>query len=278
MLAVIVIRYGENGVSYNRGHTLKGKRIARDEDDQPMYVPAEMNYRDWKAVYVEKTQTLDGWKASRKAVALSGADGIIKSKSEELEKEKEEYRKKQESLPKTFEEWPDLDKELDIEKCAFYANYLYRGDEKGDGNCQRAVVAYDMLRKGKKAVAQRIYGTWAEDPLVKSFDKAYVPSKVFDGLPGNGKKSLEKLLLKDWGDGARAIVNVHWNDRDYAHTFIVENVKGKLVYIDPQSGTIGAEVEAFLEKAKEGTTDVMRVDNVKFEDSYLRKSCEILEI
>ena len=44
------------------GSELKGKtRIAKGDDGKYIHVPAEMNYEDFQAVYVEKTQTVEEW-------------------------------------------------------------------------------------------------------------------------------------------------------------------------------------------------------------------------
>lgn len=46
----------------------KGKRIAKDANGGTIYVPNDMVYEDWKAVYIDKTKTLDEWKAERKSI------------------------------------------------------------------------------------------------------------------------------------------------------------------------------------------------------------------
>lgn len=47
----------------------KGKRIAKDANGGTIYVPNDMVYEDWKAVYIDKTKTLDEWKAERKVAS-----------------------------------------------------------------------------------------------------------------------------------------------------------------------------------------------------------------
>ncbi|WP_303060301.1 minor capsid protein [Veillonella magna] len=47
----------------------KGKRIAKDANGGTIYVPNDMVYEDWKAVYIDKTKTLDEWKAERTITA-----------------------------------------------------------------------------------------------------------------------------------------------------------------------------------------------------------------
>ena len=67
-----------------RGRSLGGKRIARDENDRPMYVPADMTYPEWKAIYVEKTQTIEKWEEARMAapLILGGKSCSVDSKTQ----------------------------------------------------------------------------------------------------------------------------------------------------------------------------------------------------
>ena len=41
----------------------KDERAARDDGGKYTRVPDDMNYRDWKAVYIDKSKTLDMWRA-----------------------------------------------------------------------------------------------------------------------------------------------------------------------------------------------------------------------
>ncbi|WP_276789808.1 minor capsid protein [Veillonella magna] len=43
----------------------KGKRIAKDANGGTIYVPGDMVYKDWEAVYINKTKTLKEWEDSR---------------------------------------------------------------------------------------------------------------------------------------------------------------------------------------------------------------------
>lgn len=47
----------------------KGKRIAKDANGGTIYVPGDMVYKDWEAVYINKTKTLEEWKAERTITA-----------------------------------------------------------------------------------------------------------------------------------------------------------------------------------------------------------------
>lgn len=50
-----------------------GARIARNDKGKTYYVPADMTYEDWKAVYVDKSKTLEEWLEVKK-------NAIIKEK------------------------------------------------------------------------------------------------------------------------------------------------------------------------------------------------------
>lgn len=47
------------------GRIIKGNRAATDENGKRIKIPAEMNYSDWKKVYIDKTQTLDDWRKTK---------------------------------------------------------------------------------------------------------------------------------------------------------------------------------------------------------------------
>jgi len=42
-------------------YSSKGKRSAKDAEGKRIKIPADMNYKDWKKVYIDKTQTLADW-------------------------------------------------------------------------------------------------------------------------------------------------------------------------------------------------------------------------
>ncbi|MBQ7198856.1 MAG: minor capsid protein, partial [Selenomonadaceae bacterium] len=50
-----------------QGRKPTGQRAARDEDGKRIKIPADMRYADWKAVYIDKTKTLDDWRKAKDA-------------------------------------------------------------------------------------------------------------------------------------------------------------------------------------------------------------------
>ena len=54
-----------------------GTRIARDENGKNVFVPANMKYDDWRAVYVDKKLTLEEWKAGNVASQSTNTTGAL---------------------------------------------------------------------------------------------------------------------------------------------------------------------------------------------------------
>lgn len=54
------------GSLYGASGSETGTRAARDENGKGIHVPANMKYEDWKAVYVDKKQSLSTWQENRK--------------------------------------------------------------------------------------------------------------------------------------------------------------------------------------------------------------------
>ena len=77
--------------------------------------------------------------------------------------------------------------------------------------------------------------------------------------------------MEKWGDGARAIVRVQWNDYPGGHVFIAENIGGKVRFMDPQNGE--SSVGRHFNHAKAHETYVVRIDNLKIGDN-VKKCCE----
>lgn len=51
--------------SLKKDSTPKGQRVAREDDGRTYRVPADMNYADWKSVYIDKKMSLDEWRNSK---------------------------------------------------------------------------------------------------------------------------------------------------------------------------------------------------------------------
>ncbi|MCI1750921.1 MAG: minor capsid protein [Megasphaera cerevisiae] len=63
------------GTLYGEDVVKTGTRVARDDKGGTVYVPADMRYEDWQAVYVDKTESLEKWKKKHPK------SGILRDKS-----------------------------------------------------------------------------------------------------------------------------------------------------------------------------------------------------
>lgn len=72
-----------------------GTRIARDENGKNVFVPANMKYDDWRAVYVDKKLTLEEWKAGNVALQATNTAGALNAGAQSGKIDTKEAIKKQ---------------------------------------------------------------------------------------------------------------------------------------------------------------------------------------
>lgn len=72
-----------------------GTRIARDENGKNVFVPANMKYDDWRAVYVDKKLTLEEWEAGNVASQATNATGALNAGAQSGKIDAKEAIKKQ---------------------------------------------------------------------------------------------------------------------------------------------------------------------------------------
>lgn len=133
------------------------------------------------------------------------------------------------------------------------ANPFYSGGTQGDfsANCQRAVAAYEMRRRGYDVMA---LPTYAGDrmPSAGNWEKVFNNAKrlnVGASSPQKAQANLESQM-KSYGNGARGIVGIP------GHVFNVENVGGKIRYIDAQTNTVYNSKGVFSRLGKRGSQSV----------------------
>ena len=125
-------------------------------------------------------------------------------------------------------------------------------------NCQRCVPTYEMRRRGYNVVAKpRILN--GRDDVAEKWDNIFKNANWIQCESGTGKREIEKLM-KNWGDGARAEIFIVWDDGG-AHVFAAENVKGKIRYICPQSGT--ADCSKWFKHVMHKETKICRIDTLE---------------
>ena len=64
---------------FGDGRSIGKRRVSRDASGKNIHIPADMQYNDWKAVYIDKTRTLDDWAATnkKKLVTTAASSGIM---------------------------------------------------------------------------------------------------------------------------------------------------------------------------------------------------------
>lgn len=144
----------------------------------------------------------------------------------------------------------------------FYDKNIGGAEGNFSENCQRAVVAYELRRRGYDVVAQPTFpgdtlprgGTWkgsfrhAKEVAVGSTS----PKKTQDNL---------EREMKSYGSGARGIVKIP------GHVFNVENVGGKIRYIDAQTNTVYNSKNVFSRIGKKSSSiTLIRTDNLRISD------------
>lgn len=128
-------------------------------------------------------------------------------------------------------------------------------------NCQRCVLTYEARRRGYDVTA---LPTYSGDLLPSAGDylKALSNPKVVD--VGKSTKKLE-AQMQQYGSGSRAIVRVARGGN--GHVFIVENVRGRMTYVDPQTNSRYSK----LSLSHVSMASLVRIDNQQFTD-YARKA------
>lgn len=170
-----------------------------------------------------------------------------------------------------IEEWRDIKGEHTINDDAEKTNPNRKKGKAYQKNCQRCVVAYEMRRRGFDVVAKPAIIN-GEDVVLKNWDSVFYDADWIRCNIGSGQSQVERLMT-EWGDGASAEIYVKWKKLDTAHVFVVENKKGKIVYVDPQTGEIGSLVEKHFADAEIGLTKICRVDNLTPTDMVM-ECCE----
>lgn len=238
---------------YGKGGTL---RAARDEKNKTVYVP-DMPYKDWKSIFVDKTQTLEKWKKNH---ANSDVD---------LGK-----------LPAIMKTWKRLPIGHGIEDDIKNTNPKYSTGREYKINCQRCVSAFEARQRGFDVTAKPAYGGHG-DRMPYMFDKKNGWTSVYDNPKpilcasnsgSNVRKKVEYAILA-MGDGARAIVRVQWQKRygGGGHVFIAICDGNHVRFLDPQSGNL--DVSHYFSCIKRDQTYVIRIDNLSFTD-HIELCCE----
>lgn len=165
-----------------------------------------------------------------------------------------------------------------IEYALANANPNYNKGKEYQYNCQRCVVAYALLRRGEDVEAlPEIKGDTTSHHWQEFFEnQQWEPVKINKLARPLSDRQQETQTnieneVKSWGDGSIGIVYVQWSKNQGAHVFNVENVNGKVRFVDAQDGT--TDVSKYFKgiRANNKTTLLSRVDNLKPNPKYIDK-------
>jgi hypothetical protein len=141
-------------------------------------------------------------------------------------------------------------------------------------NCQRAVSAYEMRRRGYNVTAEATYKndilptTAYRNPRTNAksfrFTGAFQHAKT-EAVRGTTPQAMRKdfeAKMKKYGPGSRAFFTFGWKGAHYGHVINVENQGGKIRYIDAQVGKEYDGKELF-NRIRPDSANVTRVDNLR---------------
>lgn len=144
-------------------------------------------------------------------------------------------------------------------------------------NCQRVVVAYELLRRGYDVEALPTYKgdklntvPYSKDGIFHGrWRGAFQNAKTESVGASTGSGVMENITKKmqQYGNGARAVVQIFYN-RGGGHVFNVENDNGRVVYIEAQAGKLKDRdmQELMTNRVRTGDVNIVRVDNLRISD------------
>lgn len=146
-------------------------------------------------------------------------------------------------------------------------NHSYSYSEYSE-NCQRCVVAYELRRRGYDVTA---LPTYKGDtlPVVNAYGngrwqmafRGARPVKVGSSNPKTAQQNLERKM-QSYGSGSRGVVRIP------GHVFNVENVRGKIRYVEAQTGIKYDSRNVFSLMSGKQTSNIqlIRTDNLRISD------------
>ena len=157
-------------------------------------------------------------------------------------------------------------KPIGIEDALKGANPFYDSRKGAQGdfteNCQRCVTAYELRRRGYDVVALPTY-SGDKLPSGNKWQGAFQKAKTIDVGSTNPKTAQANLeaKMKEFGSGSRGIVKIP------GHVFNVENVGGKVRYVDTQTNTIYNSNNVFSRLGKNAkSVQLVRTDNLRISE------------
>ncbi len=167
----------------------------------------------------------------------------------------DQYRGYTASIPKTWEkiEFVDGEKLLGTNP-KFIANPLPYDKQaiKYSNNCVNSTIAYEMRCRDYKVIAGKSNSVLRNKPELawENIEPITFNKVAFDEI---------EQQMKEWGDGARACICLKNIENNRGHAIVVENVNGKIEFLDVQKGKYYNKKEA--EILGYNDTLFFRIDN-----------------
>ena len=128
-------------------------------------------------------------------------------------------------------------------------------------NCQRCVPTYEMRRRGYNVTAKpQPYRDTSKDLLATNPWNAWKNAIL---VKYETKQDIETAMLK-MGDGARVEIRIVWEKNGAGHVFCAEQINGRTVFVDPQTGN--GDCSNYFELMKKGLYYFWRIDNLRPSD------------
>lgn len=142
-------------------------------------------------------------------------------------------------------------------------------------NCQRCVVAYELRRRGYDVIAAPTF----EGDLLAKVAYRQADGTTMDHWMGafRGAKPIKvgtedalstkaaiDARMREFGSGSRAVLKVSWTT-GYDHVLSVENVGGRIRYVDAQTGK-SVHMTSRLALTFTDRTQLIRTDNLRISE------------
>lgn len=144
-------------------------------------------------------------------------------------------------------------------------------------NCQKCVTTYEARRRGFDVTALPCYSL--QEPLARGTGYTY-PYEKGDRHPDRlwhaaglqfseartftNDRCLKQIesMMKEYGNGSRAIIEGFWKSNGFGHVFIAENVGGKVQFFDPQNRKM--DCESYIYDMSPISMGIFRIDDLPF--------------
>lgn len=131
-------------------------------------------------------------------------------------------------------------------------------------NCANAVTAYELRMRGYNVSAKPVSNLSVEnetDHILARWRKVSDHELLkWEDLIHTGGVKKTKKLVESWGDGARGFAVVEWK-RDGGHTFVLQNDRGRVRYLDAQTGREMSE--QLFKRVSNGMVFAYRMDDLE---------------